>query len=99
MPPPSSFRQTRLAFLRHGHPLPRDRVSILEPGRADVARRVPSRLRDRPGEVLRRQAALLDPQVEVIARPRRLVGRHFLNFEVLVAHPHLPAHARQVGGQ
>ena len=88
MPSPSSFAKLRLALLRHRHPLPRDRVAVLEPGRADVARmRCRAAARSVAGEELRRHAALLDPQVEVVAG-RRTARR------TAPPRPRSPRHAR-----
>ena len=93
------LRDVRLALLRHRHPLPRDGVAVLEAGGADVARMRAEPLGDRAGEELRRDPALLDPEVQVIARPGRLVGRHLLDLEVVVAHADPPADAGQLGGE
>ena len=79
--------------------MPRDRLPVLEAGGADFADGNVEPLGDLPGEELGAHVALFDPEEQVIAQARRLVGGDFLDFEVVELDFDAAAGAGQIGGQ
>src|SRR5262249_3009768 len=83
---------------RHGNHWPRDGVPVLEPGGTHVARPEAESLGDLAREVLGAHAAFLDPQVRKIAAAGWLVGRYFLDLEILRLNLDAAANPWQIGG-
>src|SRR5262249_12612339 len=83
--------EARLDRCRHRHHLPRDGVPALQPRGADIADGNAEPPRDLAREILRAHAALLDPQVQELARAARLIRGDFLDLEIVVHRLDAPA--------
>ena len=66
----------------HAEPLPRDRLSVLESGIADIARRDAGELRQPSCRPLRIRAGLLDPEPGVLTVAREVDTQPFGDLEV-----------------
>src|SRR5260370_19012610 len=90
--------QARLCGDRDGHHLARDGVAILEARGADRAGRQVEPAGDLADEVFSAHAALLDPEVEIVALAAGLVGGDFFDLKVFWFALDASTDAGQVGG-